>query len=371
MLKSPQRQKKALGGIRDAVGGNGQVEEGSESLTVADLDAILKTDHVSSASPLATSQVQIELLDLTSKRVSITGVSTAYSDMEELEFSSGGFFTQANQDASEATVVIDYALAEGLFATAEEAQGQVITLAETEYTIVGILAEQDEEVTQGGGRGPGGQQSTAYVPYTNYLLTNEIDNIASIVLEADSTDTVEEVSEAVLETVYESHGVDDETADVTISTAADALETISGISAAQSKSDKFIGWIVLLVGGIGIMNIMLVTVSERTREIGLRKAVGAKGRHIVSQFLTESILLTGMGGAVGLLGAVGLSKKVADIFSIQASGPGRGATETVAIIDSSTIMIALGVSVFAGVIFGLYPAIKASKKDPVESLRYE
>lgn len=119
------------------------------------------------------------------------------------------------------------------------------------------------------------------------------------------------------------------------------------------------------------MNIMLVTVSERTREIGLRKAVGAKAQHIVSQFLAESILLTTIGGGIGLLFATAMSSKVTDIFEIQAGGPGRGAAETAAIVDSNTILIALSVSILAGVIFGLYPAIKASRKDPVESLRYE
>lgn len=184
---------------------------------------------------------------------------------------------------------------------------------------------------------------------------------------------MENAATSILERLYQNHGVTENNSDVSISTAADTLDAISGITAAQSKSDKFIGWIVLLVGGIGIMNIMLVTVSERTREIGLRKAVGAKGRHIVSQFLTESILLTSIGGSVGLLIAVAMSGQVTEIFEIQAGGAGRGgaATEAAAVIDSNTILVALGVSILAGVIFGLYPAIKASRKDPVESLRYE
>jgi putative ABC transport system permease protein len=359
------------GGLRQALGGSGQVQEGSESLTVEDLADIIELDNVTYASPLASSQVQTTLLDETTQRVSITGVSTSYADMEELKFASGGFFTESDENDATAKVVLDYGLAEGLFESPEEASGSTVTLADTEYTVAGVLAETDDAEAESGQRGPGGQQSTAYIPYTNYLVTNEIEEIASIVLESNSTETVDSVAESALAKIYENHGVTDETADVTISTAADALETISGITAAQSKSDKFIGWIVLLVGGIGIMNIMLVTVSERTREIGLRKAVGAKARHIVSQFLTESILLTALGGSAGLLIAISLSSKVTDIFEIQAGGPGGAANETIAIVDFNTILIALGVSVLAGVIFGLYPAIQASRKDPVESLRYE
>lgn len=360
------------GGLRQSLGGGaGQVQEGNESLTEEDLTSITSTEHVVSASPLASSQVQTALLDGTTRRVSITGVGTSYADMEALSYASGSFFTEANQDDTEAVVVIDHSLAEGLFEDPTDAIGQTIALADNEYVITGVLAEPNEETTQGGGRGPGGQQSSVYIPYTTYLDVNEIDTIASIVFEANSTDTVDEVATAALAKVYENHGVTDESADVTISTAADALETISGITAAQSKSDKFIGWIVLLVGGIGIMNIMLVTVSERTREIGLRKAVGAKARHIVSQFLTESISLTTIGGGIGLLLAIAMSSKVTEIFEIQAGGPGRGIAETSAIVDGNTILIALSVSVLTGVVFGLYPAIKASRKDPVESLRYE
>ncbi len=371
--QAQQQQDSPRNSIRQALGGGAQVPEGSESLTDQDLQSVKNIENVTYASPLLSIETQLEIGDSQSQRLTINGVNQQYAELDELEFASGNFFSEAQVSGAEKVVVLDFDLATSLFDSAQKSVGQTIELADNNYKIVGVLAEEDQNLTGfGGGRGgPGPQRATAYSPYTTLMKTEDLEKFASLVFEVQNEKQVEPAAEAALNAVYQNHEVDDQNADVTISTAQEALSTISGITESQSKSDKFIGWIVLLVGGIGIMNIMLVTVSERTREIGLRKALGAKQIDIVWQFLSESIILTVLGGTFGLIAAVLASSQVTNIFEIRAGGPGRGAGETVAVIDANTIFIALAASILAGLIFGFWPALKASRKDPVESLRYE
>ena len=169
--------------------------------------------------------------------------------------------------------------------------------------------------------------------------------------EFDAKDSAEKIKSKLLET----HTKDE----VSVLTQEDMLDMMSSILNIMTMMITAIASISLIVGGVGIMNIMLVSVTERTKEIGIRKAIGATDGEIMKQFLLEAIILTMLGGAIG----VGLAYGAGIIFKAQ--------TSIQAVIDAQTILLAVGISVGIGIIFGLFPAVRASKKDPVDALRYE
>ena len=177
---------------------------------------------------------------------------------------------------------------------------------------------------------------------------------------AQNEDSVKPVTESIETALLQEHGftaIDE--ADFQTSTSQDLLDALSTISTLITSMLAGIAGISLLVGGIGIMNIMLVSVTERTREIGLRKAVGAKTRHILWQFLTESIVLTLIGGGLGIAAGLIISRVAGSAIDIEAS------------ISTSAILLAVGVSSVIGILFGIYPAYKAARLDPIDALRYE
>jgi len=205
------------------------------------------------------------------------------------------------------------------------------------------------------------------VPYTTaqeYILG--ISHFNEIIIESVSEDMVETTANDATLTIRETHNITDpDKDDFHITTQADAMETVGSITTILTVLLTSIAAISLVVGGIGIMNIMLVSVLERTREIGLRKALGATENNILFQFLLESVILTGLGGVIGII----LGITYAFIASLILSR--LVALGWVFTISFSAIGLGLGVSSFIGLVFGLYPARKASQKSPVEALRYE
>jgi putative ABC transport system permease protein len=225
-----------------------------------------------------------------------------------------------------------------------------------------------------GGPGGVGRVTSSFVTgYKTWLTQTDGEKLSSVSARAKNEDVVEEVASAIETKLFENRDVTDANkADVAVTTSEDLLSTVSSVATSFTSTLTGIAAISLLVGGIGIMNIMLVTVTERTREIGLRRALGAKSQHIVYQFLLEALLLTLIGGLVGVGIGIAFGSNVTSLISTGFGGRmGAGGQSTQVVIDLSTILLAVGISMGIGILFGLFPALKAAKLDPVEALRYE
>jgi putative ABC transport system permease protein len=195
------------------------------------------------------------------------------------------------------------------------------------------------------------------------VLTGRTNSVNSIIVKAASSDEMANTTADVTDVLLQRHKISDPTAaDFTVTNQNDTLAALNQVTGTFTILLAAIGGISLLVGGIGIMNIMLVSVNERTREIGIRKAVGARRRDILVQFLIEAIGLTGIGGILGILLGWGITVVVHQI---------PAAASIPIAITTGTVAIAVGVSVAIGVVFGLYPAMRAARLHPIQALRYE
>ena len=227
--------------------------------------------------------------------------------------------------------------------------GNVLKINGYEYTVVGVLAE-DAESEEGSG------DDAVFIPYTNGAKLSTMGEPVSYSFSAVSEDTVLKAKNAIQNRLYKAYGDSDAYNILSMTELLKELSTLTGTFVAVLSA---IAGISLLVGGIGIMNIMLVSVTERTREIGIRKSVGAKRRDIMAQFVIEAATTSLMGGAVGIgLGAIGAV----------AAGNLVGMTATPSV---SAIVLAAGVSLAIGVLFGFLPANKAAKLNPIDALRYD
>jgi putative ABC transport system permease protein len=310
----------------------------------------------------------------TNWNTSVNGVTEAYPIVRDWNMQSGDFFTESDLTINAQVAVIGVTTATNLFGDAD-AVGQTIQLRQAfagpaqggqggqrarivNFKVVGVLESKGS--TFGFSR-----DDQILVPLTTAqrVLTGRLNIVNTIVVKATSSDTMGETTADVTNVLLQRHKIDDPaSADFTVTNQNDTLSALSAVTASFTLLLGAIGGISLLVGGIGIMNIMLVSVNERTREIGIRKAVGARRRDIMSQFLIESIALTGIGGILGILLGWAITSAVS-LFA-QASG-------LVLVITAGTVIIAVGVSVAIGVIFGLYPAMRAARLHPIQALRYE
>jgi putative ABC transport system permease protein len=308
----------------------------------------------------------------TNWNTNVQAVTEQYPEVRDWTLQAGEFFTADQLLASQQVAVLGATTAANLFGDSD-AVGQTIQLRQAfggggggaasrarilNFKVIGVLSSKGS--TFGISR-----DDQILVPLTTgqKVLTGRRDQVSQIVVKALDSDTMTATTDDVFNVLLARHKITDPaSADFTVTNQNDTLSALGAVTGTFTLLLGAIGGISLLVGGIGIMNIMLVTVNERTREIGIRKAVGARRRDIMWQFLIESVALTGTGGVLGILLGWGITQAVALIP--QAAG-------LTLLITPATVIIAVGVSVGIGVVFGLYPAMRAARLHPIQALRYE
>ena len=306
-------------------------------------------------------------------QTNVNGVSEDYPIVRDWHMQSGDFFTASDLTINSQVAVIGSTTATNLFGEGD-AVGQTIQLRQlfggggqgqaqqrariVNFKVVGVLDTKGS--TFGFSRD---DQILVPLSTAQRVLTGRLSVVNTIVIKATSSETMAETTADVTSVLLQRHNITDPaSADFTVTNQNDTLSALNSVTASFTLLLGAIGGISLLVGGIGIMNIMLVSVNERTREIGIRKAVGARRQDIMFQFLIESMALTLIGGVLGIL--LGWSITLLVGLIPQASG-------LVLVITTGTVIIAVGVSVAIGVVFGLYPAMRAARLHPIQALRYE
>jgi putative ABC transport system permease protein len=341
----------SLGGVR---GGSGTMP----SLTWDDLVAIKRdVPAVRTAAAVLRSTASI-VSETNNWSTSIQGTSPEYFDVRGWAMSSGSAITQSDVDAGAKVIVLGQTVVDQLFGPNADVVGQVVRIRQVPFTVVGVAAKK--------GQSPMGQDydDTAFVPQSTFAqkiqggLGKYLQGTIFVSAKSDAdTARAQDQIQGLLRERHQLRKAEDDDFQI---------RNLAEIASAQEEGTKTmttllasVAAVSLLVGGIGIMNIMLVSVTERTREIGVRMALGAKPRHVLAQFLIEALVLSIAGGIIGILLGVSLAMGLGKRF------------DWPVLFQPQVIMIAAGFSGLVGIVFGLYPAQKASRLDPIEALRHE
>ena len=338
-----------VGGVRSGTG-----DSGTNTLTVEDLDAIKReVPSVSMVTPAINARSQLVAGNM-NWNTNVQGVSEQYPDVRKWPVATGSFFTDVDVRTAARVIVIGQTIADNMF-PGSDAVGQTLRVSSLPFRVVGVMVRKGQDQ---GGRD---QDDIAFAPYTTVqkkVLGNTRVQIAYV--SAISEDATYTAQSQIGDLLRQRHKLTaSEPDDFTVRNMTDVAEAANETSKTMTILLACIAGVSLLVGGIGIMNIMLVSVTERTREIGIRMAIGARSSAVRSQFLIESIVLSLTGGTVGIVLGVVLSLVIPAMLGWPT------------LVSMMAIVGSVLFSVAVGIFFGYYPARKAASLDPIEALRYE
>ena len=324
-------------------------------VTLDTLEEWADEDGIGQTAPVSASSSTVKY-DSTSDSITVYGTTRSYYDIQGLSLSLGRFLQSSDIDNHTYVCVVNETTATDLVGYLD-CIGEEISIDGMKFTIIGVLEDDDSSLTSVFSSG----SMVAYIPYTTLmrLSTSVTSEITEFYVSADTDSTVSDAETAITAILYERFEEDEDA--YTVSTTDVLEEAVSSITSILSVLLGGIAGISLLVGGIGIMNIMLVTVTERTREIGIRKAIGASRGVILRQFLIEAIVLCMIGCAIGIF----LSWLILTLVTIAVSSLSLTFN-----MNGTVVLIAVAFCFLIGVVFGLYPANKAAKMKPIDALHY-
>ena len=338
-------------------GGFGPVRQGQgavTTLTDADAQAIQRLDGVRYVSPGLNTRTQI-IAEHANWNTQVQGAGDELVDVRSWALQYGTFLSPEDVRSAAKVVVLGSVARDQLFGAGADPTGALVRINNQPFRVIGVLTSKGQAAF-----GPD-QDDTAIVPYTpvqKRLLG--VTHVSSITVGAADTASLDSVGDAIAALLRERHrlapGVDD---DFLVRTQAEMMTVLTSTTDTMTYLLAGIAAVSLLVGGIGIMNIMLVSVTERTREIGLRLSIGASDANVLTQFLVESVVLSLAGGLIGIVSGIALSSGVTRLLQWPTA------------VTPESILLSFGVAAATGVFFGFYPAKKAAALDPIEALRHE
>jgi putative ABC transport system permease protein len=335
------------GGVRSGAGTQ-------TTLTKADADALREeVAGVAALSPSVNGNVQV-IAGNQNWQTRVQGVRPEYQRIQNWQVARGGFFTAQDDAGARSVAVVGATVARNLFPSGEDPLGKLVRIRNVPFTIIGLLASK-------GSTGFQDQDDVVLIPFeTAQIRLFGSTAINSIQVQAVNGEQLDDVSQGITRVLRQRHRLQPgQPDDYSVRNSADIVETAQSVAQTLTMLLAGVAAVSLVVGGIGIMNIMLVSVTERTREIGIRMAVGARPGDVLSQFLVEAVVLSVLGGLIGIGLGVGVALAVPQLVG------------WASVISYLSIATAFAFAAMIGVFFGFYPARKASQLNPIDALRYE